>query len=414
MTAGSRTPRVVDFSTHFSGPIASRQLAQLGADVIKVEHPRYGDGNRQVPPLDHGTGTIHYYMNAGARSLAVNSRSRAWKPVVEALTRWADVVIVGNRPANARRLGLDLPTLLGHNPRLIYCLITGYGLEGDWAEYPAHGLNMDALAGAVPIESRDGYPVAPEAYRSFGTTLAGLQAAIGILAALHRRDAGEGAQFVHTSCWEAALGWMWRDVTTQANLGRPWDRYMDLGSRYSMYWTSDDQAILVCPIEKRFWESFCDLLEMPEPARRRGDWGAGMDWGRGYEDEKVEIQARMRTRTRAEWQRLLAEADIPFAPVLTWAEAMSSSHAEANGVLTDLEYEGRRVRASTTPVSVSPVGGEHGTSTERLARLHREKGQRLSPPPRLGEHSGQILEELGLTDLRGALDAADGEPLRQL
>jgi crotonobetainyl-CoA:carnitine CoA-transferase CaiB-like acyl-CoA transferase len=395
-------PRVVDFSIHFSGPIASRQLAQLGADVVKFEHPRLGDRNRQVPPLDGGTSPLHYYMNAGARSLAISAGSAAWQRAVAAAARWADVVIVGHRPESARRLGLDPATLLAHNHALVYCLITGYGLQGEWAAHAAHGLNMDALAGVVSVETRDGQPVPPRNYRSYGTTLAGLEAAIGILDALYRRSLGGGAQFVHTSCWESALGWLWRDVTTQANLGHAWSEYTDLGSRYSMYWTSDRRALLVCPIERHFWERFCAAVGLDEEASHRGSWPEGVDFGRGYEEERRVIADRIGRRPLAEWESALAEADVPFAPVLTWTEASTGLHAQANGVLARLSHAGREVRAATTPVSVTPLG-DGDVSLDRLGEAHRRKGDRLASAPVLGEHSEEVLHDLGVPELAGSL-----------
>jgi alpha-methylacyl-CoA racemase len=403
MGRGGR-PRVVDFSIHFSGPIASRQLAQLGADVVKFEDARLGDHNRQVPPLDEsGISPLHYHINGGARSLAISPLSGAWPRAVAAAARWADVVIVGNRPASARRLGIDLASLLRHNPELVYCLITGYGLEGEWAGYPAHGLNMDAIAGVVAVGSSEGRPAAPRSYRSFGTTLAGLQAAIGILDGLYRRSLGVGAQFVHTSCWEAALGWMWRDVTTHVNLGRPCDEYMDLGSRYAMYWTADHRALLVCPIERHFWERFCAAVGLGEEASRRGSWPEGVDFGRGYDDEERAIAERIGRRPVAEWQAVLAEADVPFAPVLTWAEAAASEHARANGVVSSLSSGGRPVQAAATPVSVTPVAVDGDTSLERLADAHRRKAEGLGSAPVLGEHSREILEDLEVPQLAGDL-----------
>ncbi|NBP25665.1 MAG: hypothetical protein EBU81_14190, partial [Proteobacteria bacterium] len=172
MTTSAKGPKVADFSTHLSGPIASRQLAHLGANVIKIEHPRVGDGNRFFPPFFHEEGVHHLCLNPGTRSLAIDPKSPQWPEIVRAVARWADVVIVGNRPENARKLGIDLATLQGHNPELIYCLITGYGLEGEFAGLPAHGLNMDALAGTVPTERNGDRPDIPEHFRTAGTTLA--------------------------------------------------------------------------------------------------------------------------------------------------------------------------------------------------------------------------------------------------
>ncbi len=242
MTAPEKRPRVADFSTHLSGPIASRQMVHLGADVIKIEHPRFGDGNRDFQPYFHGEGVHHLCLNPGTRSLAVDSKSPEWPDIVRAIAKWADVVIVGNRPENAKRMGIDMVSMTRHNPELIYCLITGYGLEGEFASMPAHGLNMDALAGTVPTEMNGDRPDIPEHFRTAGTTLAGVEAALGIYAALHRRSQGQGGQVVHVPVWEAALSWMWRDLGTHANVGKQWTPYRDLGSRYCVYGTRDDKA----------------------------------------------------------------------------------------------------------------------------------------------------------------------------
>ncbi len=401
MTA-PKGPRVADFSTHLSGPVASRHLAQLGADVIKIENPKWGDGNRDFPPYFHEDGIHHLVLNAGTRSLAVDARSDQWPRIVRAVAAWADAVIVGNRPANARRLGIDAASMLAINPQLVYCLITGYGVEGEWAALPAHGLNMDAFAGTVPIDWADGHPDVPEHYRSVGTTMAGVEAALGIYAALDRRARGAGGQIVHVSIWEAALSCMWRDTATYANVGRAWTPYRELGSRYAVYGTSDHQALLVCPMEKHFWERFCDALALPAEVRARGDWSSGSDMGAAYValGEKDLIQSRIGTRPRAEWLRILDDADVPVAPILDWRESMSSPHADANGAMARYEYRGRTVRVPTIPVSVSagaPVAGANDAYAA-IASAHRERRDALPRAPYLGEHNDALLRELGLLD----------------
>jgi crotonobetainyl-CoA:carnitine CoA-transferase CaiB-like acyl-CoA transferase len=388
-------PRVADFSTHLSGPVASRQLSQLGADVVKIENPRVGDGNRDFPPYFHDEGVHHLALNTGTRSVAFDAKSPQWPLLVERIAKWADAVIVGNRPANARRLGIDFPTLLGHNRNLIYCLITGYGVAGEWAEFPAHGLNMDAWAGAVPLEATASHPEVPAHFRTVGTTLAGIQAALGIYAALYRQTQGGGGQVVHVSAWEAALTWMWRDLATYANLGRPWTPYRDLGSRYAVYGTSDGGTLLVCPIEKSFWERFCDALDMPAALKARGDWTSGSDMGEAYVSlgEREEIQQRIGKRTMQEWRDRLALAEVPFAPLLDWREAMASQHASANGVLAHYTYRGHDVTVPTTPVSVTPAASLGDTGYEALARAHSAKADAVRRPPTLGEHTEELLRE---------------------
>ncbi|VTU29547.1 Formyl-coenzyme A transferase [Variovorax sp. SRS16] len=394
----AKSPRVADFSTHLSGPVASRRLAQMGADVIKVEHPTLGDGNRSFPPMFHEDGIHHLYLNAGTRSLALDWRSPSWPRTVAAIARWADVVIVGNRPAQAQRMGIDAASLLAHKPELVYCMITGYGLAGEWAALPAHGLNMDALAGAIPLEWQDGQPEVPEHYRSVGTTVAGIEAVAGIYAALHRCSRGEGGQIVHVSIWEAALAWQWRDLATFANLERPWTAYRDLGSRYAVYGTQDAKALLVCPIERRFWDSFCTVLELPDDVRARGDWSSGSDMGSDYIalGERTLIGERLRLKPRDEWVALLREAQVPVAPVLDWRESMASAHAQANGTMASYDYRERAVRVPVAPVSVTAASA--AGSTEAIAEAHRRRAEQVPRAPYLGEHNDEILKELGLAD----------------
>jgi crotonobetainyl-CoA:carnitine CoA-transferase CaiB-like acyl-CoA transferase len=389
---------VVDFSTHLPGPVASHHLVQLGANVIKVEHPKWGDGNRDVAPYFEGEGIHHLALNPGTRSLTLDSKSPQWPQIVQALAQWADVIIVGNRPSTAQRLGLDFQTLLRHNPQLVYCLISGYGLSGGWAGYPAHGLNVDALAGTIALEQHDGRPDTPEHSRSVGTTMAGIEAALGIYAALYQRSLGGGGQVVHVSIWEAALSWMWRDTATFANTGTSWPAYRSFGSRYAIYGALDGKALLVCPTEKHFWERFCDALELSPELRGRGDWSSGSDMGARYLalGERDVIQARFATRTRDEWVAILARADIPFAPVLDWREAMQSGHAAENGVMATYEHHGKPIRVPASPVSVTPAQAIVEQGYEGLAAAHRSKADAGRPAPGLGEHTAEILRELGI------------------
>jgi crotonobetainyl-CoA:carnitine CoA-transferase CaiB-like acyl-CoA transferase len=364
-----------------------------------VEGPKFGDGNRTLPPLTtNGDSINHLYLNVGTRSLAIDTRSPAWPEVVAAVARWADVVIVGNRPTAARKRGIDWASIVAHNPEIVYCMITGYGLEGPWADYPAHGLNMDVLAGTVPVEWEDGQPYAPASYRSIGTTLAGIQAALGVMTGLHRRAQGLGAQFVHVSIWETALSWMWRDLVTYANTGDQWSVYRDYGTRYTMYKGSDDKVILVCPTEQHFWERFCDTLGLDAETRARGDWSGGADFGEDYEGEREAIQERMLSKTATEWNDLLAEADVPAALVIDWREAMASEHAQVNGAMLHYPYKDRSADIPMTPVSVTS-GLPATATTEELAAAHRTKGRDLGQPPDLGEQTAELLAEIGVPHL---------------
>lgn len=377
--------------------MACRRLVQFGADVIKVEHPQHGDGNRSLSPEYRGHGIHHLYLNTGTRSVALDPRSERWSRAVDALVQWADAVIVGKQPAAARRLGIDFASLIARKPGLVYCLISGYGLDGEWAEMPAHGLNMDALAGTLQLEWSNDIPEVPAAYRSVGTTTAGIEAALGILAALHRRDRGLGGQFVHVSIWEAALATMWRDVATYANTGHAWPGYRDFGSRYAVYRTADDHALLVCPIEQKFWARFSDALDLPAAVKNRGDWSTGVDMGSAYPDERRLLAERLRQRTCEQWLDTFRAAQVPAAPVLDWREAAFGAHAQANGVMASYRVADAAICVPTPPASVTSATDLEGTDEASLAMAHRAKAARASPPPELGEHTASVLQELGLT-----------------
>ena len=384
-----RRLRIVDFSTHVSGPMASHLLVESGAEVVKIEHPVRGDGNRGDRLRIAGTSDLHLALNSGVRSLAVNPRTPHWARVVASATRWADAVIVGNRPGDSARRGLDFPTLLKANDQLVYCVVSGYGLKGPWACFPAHGQQIDAHAGRLDVEWQGDIPATPLGWRTAGTTLAGVFAAMGVLAGVTRRDLGGGPQFVHTSVWGSAMWWNWRDVNTLANLGRGWSEYREMGSRFSMYMTADRRAVLLCPIEKQFWEAFCDLADLPDEWRDRGDWTHSMEFG--FDDEIPVIAERMRTRTLVEWTEALSAADIPFASALTLEEALSSEHAEANDVLRTTTTNGERVQIAASPLRIGP-------DVESVLSTGLPD---LPPPPGVGEHTAAILGEIGLGDLAG-------------
>lgn len=382
--------RIVDFSTHLSGPLASHVLTGLGAEVIKVEHPKVGDGNRGNLPLIDDLGSFHWALNSGARSLTVNLKSPEWPQIAAACSRWADAVIVGARPSDARKRGMDFETLSAANPKLIYVALSGFGQDGPWADLPAHGQTMDAFAGLVPTEKEKGdlQPRTRPFWRTAGTSLGGVFAATGILAALHRRENGlEEPQYLSVSIWDAAMWWNWRDTTMLANSGDYWTDYSDLGSRYGLYSTADDRVLLIATSEKRFWSTLIDLLELPEEWRERGDWSlSGMDHGSGseHQDEREAIAAAIGGKTMAEWTPILTEAEVPFAPLLTIEEALASEHAKANGVMRTTEYKGKTYQVPSVPIRFA--------SDEASV----ENPGPISPPPDLGADNEAILDELGV------------------
>jgi crotonobetainyl-CoA:carnitine CoA-transferase CaiB-like acyl-CoA transferase len=377
--------KILDLSTHWSGSMASRHLAHLGADVVKLENPRLGDGNRGLAPFIAGEGLSHIVLNAGKRSVAIDRKSAGWEGILSRCARWADAVIVGLQPGVATSRGLDFASFVARNARIIYCNVSGYGEIGPWADHPLHGLNADIAAGLVPVEVVNGSPSPQSHHRSVGTTLAGVHAALGIMEAMRRRDQGAGAQQVFASVWESSMFWQWRDLTSELNLGVPHPAYAELGSRYALYSTSDARIVLVCPIERKFWEAFCDLLELPPEWKYSGSWEeSGMDHGAGRTEERMVISERMRKHTLEHWLTALSRAGIPFSPLYTAGEAARTPQADAVGVIASTRVHGQDISIPNVPIHIGDLGASGATRGPSA----------IPPPPQLGEHTEQFLAEL--------------------
>jgi len=380
--------RVVDFTRRIPGPVASRVLVDLGATVIRVERPGNGDGTRAMAPFIHGRGLFHVALSGGIRSLSVSARSPHWGRVVKACVQWADAVLVGGLPDGLKKMGVDFESLVAHNPRIIHCNLTGYGEHGPLSTLPAHGVNPDAYAGLVPLDNLDGQTEISGSYQSVGSPLSGVFGALGVLAALRRRDETGEAQRISVSLFGAALWWNWRHVVAVANTGKPWWNYRDFGGRYMTYRTKDGKVILVCPIEQRFWEIFCDELRLPQDWRSRGWWGekTHVDHGVSYPWEKPAIADVIVKQTLDYWIATFTRINVPFAPILSVEDALAGEHVQATGAIRTVRVNGQDAKIPSLPIKFSSDQSEVDTESTLTT-------------PEIGEHNAEILREIGLSGL---------------
>lgn len=307
-------------------------LADLGAEVIKVEPPS-GDYIRQMTwPIVEGTSLMHLHVSRGKRSVVLDLRTPAGCEVFLDLVRGADAVVEAMRPGGLERRGLGYEKLLEANPRVVFCTISGYGTTGPYRDLPSHGLAFDAWAGLVQPERReDGLCTIPE-HPSVGMHAGPLFGALGILAGIVRaRATGEPTRLeIAQSDAAAAMDWLrsetWRayerpesEVTGNEADGferrEPGTAGMREGVRYQFYESADGHVLFMAS-EREFWENFCravdrvDLFEA-HPGSRYADHA------RGNEDLRRELAAIFRTRTTSQWVELGSRADIPIAPVNT-------------------------------------------------------------------------------------------------
>jgi crotonobetainyl-CoA:carnitine CoA-transferase CaiB-like acyl-CoA transferase len=303
-----RGVRVLDFSRLIPGPYATAILAGQGAEVLKIEDPRGGDPLRHFPPFVDGIGATFLALNRGKQSITLDLKSSRDRQVALELAARSDVVVEGFRPGVAGRLGIDFPTLAARNPRLVYCSVSGYGQEGEFAALPGHDLAYAALGGLLDA-------LFPETPLVPGVQLAdaasALVAALRICAALHAADAGP--QFLDVTLREAAQTLMPVQIaeTHPGASGGPLMSSTLAGSeRNNLYVCSDGKWLALTPIEEHFWEGLLRVL------RREGCIGPEEEPSVGR------LEEIFRQRSAEEWFAVLSAGGVPSGPMRTVTEAM--------------------------------------------------------------------------------------------
>ena len=358
--------RVIEIAGIGPGPFCAMMLADMGAEVVRVDRAatvRGGDPDR--PPLD--------LLNRGRRSIGVDLKSPAGVETVLALTDGADALLEGFRPGVAERLGIGPDDCLARNPRLVYGRMTGWGQEGPYASAAGHDLNYIALAGALHGIGRQGEaPVPPlNLVGDFGG--GGMYLAFGMVCALVEAgnsgqgqvvDAAmvDGAASLMTAFFGMAHSGFWNDERGT--------NMLDTGAHfYNVYETADGRYISLGPIEPQFYAEMRERLGLHGP-----EWDHPTDRSR-WPELKAELAAVVAQRTRDEWCELLEGTDTCFAPVLSLAEAPEHAHNRERGTFAEV--------AGVVQPGPAP-------------RFSRTPGAIRRPPPHAGQHSDEILGELGL------------------
>ncbi len=331
MTAPLESIRIIECSMLGPGAITTT-LADLGADVIKVEPPS-GDYIREMTwPIVEGTSLMHLHISRGKRSITLDLRTEEGKAVFLELVRGADAVIEAMRPGGLDKRGVGYDACLAVNPRIVFCTISGYGMTGPYKDMPSHGIAYDVWAGLVqPVTTDEGFCAIPE-HPSVGIHAGPLFGALGVLAGITRaRATGEPCRLeIAQSDAAAAMDWL-RSETYKAYerpetevTGNKADDYerrapgtagMRDGVRYQFYETADGH-ILFMSSEREFWENFCTGIGRPDLFERHPG-SKYADHARGNEELRRELADIFRSRTTAAWVAFGGEANTPIAPVNT-------------------------------------------------------------------------------------------------
>ena len=375
--------RVVDLTRLLPGPWASQMLADFGADVLKLEQPGTGDPSRHNHPRFRHDSVYYNIVNGSKRSLAVDLSQPAGRAVVHRLIETADVVLESFRPGVARKLAVDYATLSGINPRIVYCSISGFGQSGALSHIAGHDLVLQAVTGLL-AQSSESSP--KEAVPSFqAADYAGsLMAIIGVFAALAKREkTGVGSE-IDLSMFDALFSMCGITLTSAlARLagfsGEPRQEVFGTNPRYATYATKDNKAVAVSLLEAKAWKEFSALVNRPELvsgsetlADRLTSHG---ERGALYAQALIEYCA---ARTRDEIVREMDAAGIAVCPVYTPDEAAQSDVVKSRQMIDFVEHP----REGRIPYLSNPLAASGLCETRR-------------PAPALGEHSEDILLELG-------------------
>jgi crotonobetainyl-CoA:carnitine CoA-transferase CaiB-like acyl-CoA transferase len=367
--------RVLDLSRLLPGPFLTMVLADMGADVVKVEDPRIGDYMRQIPPVKAGMSGRFLAVNRGKRSLALDLKSDAGRDAFLKMVERADVVVESFRPGVLARLGVGWDALERHNGRIVLCSISGYGQNGPYVERAGHDLNYIGLAGVLAMGgAAAGSPAMPgvQVADLAGGALWGATAVLGAL--VGRGTTGRGAH-LDISMTEGALALLCAEMGNLDSGGEvPTRGRATLNGGlacYGVYETGDGKHLSVGALEPKFWLAFNraigrreDVSELVAPPERQAAI-------------RAEVQAILRTRTRDKWAEVLAAHDCCCEPVLEMDEVLAHPLHRARKVFTRVTAGDESVLQVRTPVGPA--------RTDRLA-------------PRLGEHSREVLAEYGFDD----------------
>lgn len=376
--------RVLDLSRMLPGPYCSMMLADLGAEVIKVE-ALSGDPTRRSPPMIEGQSAPFAQVNRNKKSIAIDLKQAEGRDIFLKLASTADCVLEQFRPGVVDRLGINFAAVVGVNPRIVYCSLTGFGQDGPHRERSGHDLNYLALSGVLGLTTDErGKPVIPGV--QVADLAGGMIAGFAILAALLARERTGRGQYVDVSMFDVMLSML--PIPAAHHFAGDTipvgGKYVLSGAYpfYNVYETGDGKFMTLGALEPKFWANFCRKVGREDLAARQ------FDSAERRANLFEEVRAIFRSRTQSEWVELMRGADCCCEPVLSMSEAFDHAQTRAREMV-------RRSSSLTNQLGFS-------------YKLSETPPREASGAPALGEHTAELLAAVGISkEDRERLSEAD-------
>lgn len=373
--------RILDLSRGITGGFCSQQLADFGAEIIKVENTTGGDILRYYPPLLEGEGAQFYMVNRNKKSITLNLRPQEGKDIFKKLVKVSDVVIDQFRPGVMERLGLGYEVLKNINPGIIYCSLSAYGITGPMRDLSGHDLNFRSMSGMLSlIRDKDNMPkLSPISVAALAG--GGLYAALGIMLALFQREKTGQGQVCEVAMADGALTFMVEALaewTGTGQLSQRGDTAMPGNyAYYNIYRTKDDKYLSLGAVEARSWEEFCLMINRREYVSIQVDIERQEEIYQG-------VQGVLLTRTRDEWVEFFAGNDVQLTPVLEVDEIIKHPQMQERNMIHWMrDFKGSGVDFPLTGIPIKLFEGPKQIHTSF---------------PKLGENNNEILYMLGYSD----------------
>ncbi|PAV28840.1 carnitine dehydratase [Virgibacillus profundi] len=374
--------KILDFSKLLPGPYATMMLADLGAEVLRVESPNQPDFIREIPPLDEEDSATHQHLNRSKQSISLDLKKQEAVEIVKRLIQDYDIILEQFRPGVMERLGLDYETLKQINPNIIYCSLTGYGQTGPYRERAGHDNNYLSIAGIAGYSARQNEPPAPMGVQIADLAGGSLHSVIAILTAvIHRSNTGKG-QYIDLSMTDSSFAL--NAMFGPGYLTAGWEpeaegTELNGATFYDYYETKDGRYFSVGSLESPFRKKLCEALDIPYM----------IDLAESTKTEdiqtfKIAVKEAFLEKTYDEWMETFSEIEACVEPVLTFSEAAEHPQTKARNMVVDIpRNDGTYQKQIASPIKSTVynqkykhIGGKRGENTiDVLKRIGMDENQ---------------------------------------